>query len=302
MNRTVSATSTPTREIYRCGKSSAAVHRRRDTHRRSAPNRGFVLIATLWTLAAMAVLAAYIDGVASADIERAAVAKAALERELARRSTESTLAYLLSTGRMNHRGLLLEPEQAFTDEEGNRGAIQSPGVIAVSGETYAGPGGTRFSIQDENGLVSVNHPRSAHFAQVLSYAGVAPAVIDRIVPRAEDYVDRDDELSLSGAEGFDYEKNDPASAGRDATTRQRGRNSRRPATDPEPGRISHDRWRRRRRRHGNGTRPGLRDPAFRSIELDHERTPGTAARPRRRRPHRPPPVAPDPPDAHHAPE
>ena len=59
----------------------------------------------------MAVLAAYIDGVASADIERAAAAKAALEQELARRSTEATLAYLLATGRMNHRGLMLEPEQ-----------------------------------------------------------------------------------------------------------------------------------------------------------------------------------------------
>ena len=71
--------------------------------------------------------------------------------------------------------------------------------------------------------MSVNHPRSAHFAAVLSYAGVAPAVIDRIVPRAEDYVDSDDELSLSGAEGFDYERNDPASAGRPGMSRQTGR-------------------------------------------------------------------------------
>lgn len=229
MNRTVSGTLARAVYIRRRGTSNGAVRHGGDTRRRPGPNRGFVLIATLWTLAAMAVLAGYIDSVASADIERAAAQKAALERELARRSTEATLAYLLSTGRMSHRGLMLEPEQAFTDSEGDRGPDRSAGVIAVSGETYAGPGGTRFSIQDENGLVSVNHPRSAHFAAILSYAGVAPAVIDRLVPRVEDYVDTDDELSLSGAEGFDYERTDnPGTSGRAATSRPRGLISRAP--------------------------------------------------------------------------
>ena len=181
-------------------------HTSKDTHRAPRENRGFVLIATLWTLAAIAVLAAYIDGVASADIERATVAKAALERELARRSTEATLGYLLATGRMNHRGLMLEAEQSFSDAEGNRGPDRSVGVIAVTGETYAGLGGTRFSIQDENGLVSVNSPRSPNFAAVLSYAGIPSADINRIIPRVYDYVDMDDDLSLSGAERFDYNK------------------------------------------------------------------------------------------------
>ena len=176
--------------------------------------RGFVLIATLWTLAAMAVLAAYIDGVASADIERAVATKAALERELARRTTEATLGYLLSTGRMNHLGLMLEPEQSFSDVEGNRGPDRSVGVIGVLGQTYAGVGGMRFSIQDENGLVSVNFPRSPQFAAALSFVGVASADIDRIVPRVEDYIDIDDDLSLSGAERFDYDKAvSPAQAG-----------------------------------------------------------------------------------------
>ena len=187
-------------------QSTRDTHSSKDTHRAPHPPRGFVLVATLWTLAAMAVLAAYIDGVASADIERAAAAKVALEGELARRSTKATLGYLLATGRMNHRGLMLEPEQSFSDAEGNRGPDRSVGVIALSGETYAGLGDTRFSIQDENGLVSVNFPRTANFAAALSYAGVASADIARIVPRVEDYVDMDDDLSLSGAERYDYDK------------------------------------------------------------------------------------------------
>lgn len=221
-----------------CGRGQPSLHGFRDSHvvkgshprrgTRRAPrrNRGFVLIATLWTLAAMAVLAAYIDGVASSDIERAVAAKSALERELARHSTEATLAYLLSTGRMNHRGLMLEAEQSFTDPEGARGLDRSVGVIAVSGEAYAGLGGTRFSLQDENGLVSVNFPRTAAFAAALSYAGIAAADIGRIVPRAEDYIDMDDDLSLSGAERFDYDRAMPAPAGGAASSSRTDANSR----------------------------------------------------------------------------
>ena len=188
-----------------------------DSHPAARRGRGFVLVVTLWTLAAMAVFAAYIDGVATADLERAASAKVALERELARRSTEATLAYLMSTGRMNYRGLMLEAEQSFTDGDGTRGPDRSVGVIGVAGQAYGGVGGTRFSIQDENGLVPVNFPRARRFAAALAYVGVAPADIDRIVPRVEDYVDMDDDLSLSGAERFDYARAAPESAGQGTT-------------------------------------------------------------------------------------
>ena len=76
---------------------------------------GFVLVATLWVLAALAVLAAYINGVVASDLERAVIAKRALQSELDRRSTEATLLYLFATGRMNHRGLILEEEQRFSN-------------------------------------------------------------------------------------------------------------------------------------------------------------------------------------------
>ena len=39
---------------------------------------GFVLVATLWVLAGLAVLATYIDEVASGSVERATLAKRAL--------------------------------------------------------------------------------------------------------------------------------------------------------------------------------------------------------------------------------
>ena len=169
---------------------------------------GFVLMATLWALAALALLAAYIDGVVASDLRQALEAKRALEAELARRSTEATLVYLLATGRMNHRALILEEEQRFADAlpDGEYLPDHGDGEVLLTGAVYAGPGGIRFSVQDEGGLVSVNAPGFPLFAELLEHAGVAVSEAERIVARVEDYIDADQDLSLNGAERHDYER------------------------------------------------------------------------------------------------
>ena len=167
---------------------------------------GFVLVATLWVLAGLAVLAAYIDGVVASDVERAIMARRSMDSELDRRSTEATLIYLLVTGRMNHRGLILEEEQRFSDSlpDGDSLPDHGDGEVRVTGEVYAGLGGARFSIQDEGGLASVNWPGSSLFAALLEHVGVAATDIERIVPRVEDYIDADGDLTLNGAEHYEY--------------------------------------------------------------------------------------------------
>ena len=176
------------------------------TARRHA--EGFVLVAVLWVLAALAMLAAYIDGVVATDVERAVEARGWLQSELDRRSTEATLVYLLTTGRMNHRGLILEEEQRFSNAlpEDEQLPDHGDGELWLAGEVYAGPGGTRFSVQDEVGLASVNAPSSPIFAALLARAGVAESGIERIVARVEDYIDSDDTLTLNGAERHDYDQ------------------------------------------------------------------------------------------------
>ena len=170
---------------------------------------GFVLVATLWALAALAVLAAYIDGVVASDVRDAIEAKRSLQAELDRRSTEATLVYLLATGRMHHRGLILEEEQRFSGSLSEEQFLpdHGDGELLVTGAVYAGIGGTRFSIQDEGGLVSVNSPRYPPFAALLAHAGVAASDVERVVARVEDYIDSDDTLSLNGAERYDYGQN-----------------------------------------------------------------------------------------------
>ena len=166
---------------------------------------GFILAATLWMLAALAVLAAYIDGVVASDVERAAMARRSLGEELARRSTEATLVYLAATGRMNYRGLILEEEQRFSDSlpDGEYLTGRGDGELRVRGEVYAGLGGARFSLQDEGGLASINMG-SPLFSALLAHAGIAAADVEWIVPRVEDYIDSDSDLTLNGAERHDY--------------------------------------------------------------------------------------------------
>ena len=189
--------------------------------------RGFVLVATVWVLAALALLANYVDGVVSADRERARLAKAALQDDLDARGTEATLLYLLATGRTNHRGLLLpsaEESQPIRTDTPRRATALSGGarggtprrerplsagppaarnMLSLAGEPYQGLGRMRFSLQDEAGLASANR-RGPLYRAALLQAGVKPADIDRLIPRLQDYVDRDETLRISGAERAEY--------------------------------------------------------------------------------------------------
>ena len=178
--------------------------RRPRRHRSRTTAGGFILVATLWTLAILTVVAAYVANVVESDVERAIAARQALENELDRRNTEATLLYLLATGRMSHRGLILETPQRFTPPGENPPASRGEGELTLGGEPYAGLGRTRFALQEENGLASVNLPGEPQFAAVLSRAGVRREDLRWIVPRIRDYADLDDSLSLDGAERIDY--------------------------------------------------------------------------------------------------
>ena len=167
---------------------------------------GFVLMTTLWALAALSALALYIDSVVVSDLEHVIEARRSLAAELERRDTETTLIYLFATGRMNHRGLILEEAQRFTHalSDNERLPERGDGELRVTGEIYAGLGAARFSIQDEGALISVNAPRAPWFATLLGNAGIAASDVAQIVARVEDYIDADDALNLNGAERYDY--------------------------------------------------------------------------------------------------
>lgn len=166
--------------------------------------RGFVLVATVWVLAALVLLADYVSGVVAADRERARLALAALRDDLDARGTEATLLYLLATKPSNHRGLLLEPLTApALSSSVAPGTTGSDATITFAGEPYHGIGRVRFSLQDEAGLAAVNKPGGL-YQVALRHAGVAQADIALLLPRLRDYMDRDETLLVGGAERADY--------------------------------------------------------------------------------------------------
>lgn len=164
---------------------------------------GFILVATLWVLAGLAVLAAYIDSTVSANVERAIQIKRSLQEDLDRRSTEATVLHLLASNPMNYRGLLLFEQQKIFD--GLESAPQTgDGELWMDGTAYQGIGGWRLAMQDEFGLVSLNQPEAWPFEALLRWLGVNAANRTRARYRILDYIDEDLRLTLNGAERFAY--------------------------------------------------------------------------------------------------
>ena len=169
----------------------------------TTPTTGFILAATLWALVALTIVAAYLQGVTETNIDNTYRIKLMLQAELDRRSTEATLLYLLATNRMSPRSVLVEYEQRFSDYD-TMLDDEADAELNLAGVRYAGLGDTAFSIQDENGLISVNSPRDAMFRAMMKSVGVPDPDLARLIPRVADYIDLDNNLTLDGAETLDY--------------------------------------------------------------------------------------------------
>jgi len=165
-----------------------------------------VLVASLWLVAAIALIAAYIDHVAARNVELAIEARASLALDLERRSTEATLIYLLATNRANHRGLIIESQQRFAEVYPEELPAEGDAELWFDGTAYRGMAEEVFSLEDEAGLVSINTPMGTGFTALMQHVGLDPGRRAQFAARLEDYIDPDSRLRLNGAEKFDYER------------------------------------------------------------------------------------------------
>ena len=173
------------------------------------PQRGFILVATLWALAALTLLASTINELVASDRELAEQTLQALQDDLDARGTTATIMYLLATSRMDHLGLILEREQRLLNPDAGDRWNSGDGVLEVTGQAYFGLGRVRFSVQDEAAFASVNRADPMLVA-TLKHVGLTDRQINRLVPRIVDYIDRDQEVMLDGAEHYDYVRRDLA--------------------------------------------------------------------------------------------
>ena len=173
--------------------------------RKVAETKGFILVATLWVLAGLGLLASYVDGLTDQNVQRALLHKQNIQHELDLYSTQATLVYLFATSRMNDRALILEEKQRLVRLDSD---VIVPGrtarEILLDDTVYSGLGDVLFSIQDEGGLASVNSHDFPMFSGMLRSIGLSESARSLITGRLQDYTDANQVLSLNGAEYFEY--------------------------------------------------------------------------------------------------
>ena len=167
------------------------------------PYRGFILVATLWALAALTLLASTINELVASDRERAEWTRQALQDDLDASGTTATVIYLLATSRMDHLGLILEREQRLLNFDAGDRWNTGDGILEITGQAYFGMGRVRFSLQDETAFASVNRPDPV-LAAAFKHVGVTDQQISWLMPRIIDYIDPDQAVLLDGAERYDY--------------------------------------------------------------------------------------------------
>lgn len=185
-------------KIRRCQRWPVYLHRQ----------EGFILVATLWILAGLTILASYIDSLTDINIQQALRQQQEIESEIQRLNTENTLIYLIATNRMTHLGVALEDEQQFTDDIDEPQIASAEHVLKLTDQIYTGLGDVQFSLQDETALVTINSPRFPFLGAALNSVGIERNQASIFKARLEDYIDQDQKLSLNGAEFYDYRVKD----------------------------------------------------------------------------------------------
>lgn len=158
---------------------------------RCAPRAaGFILVATLFAIAVIAIGAAYfasrVEGLQTAAFQQQTVTEA--EREVVSIGQALIQAVLLNP--ITERGLVIKD------------APDEP--LLLDGRFYRMGDKTQIAIQDERGLMSLNINDDLQLRRFFSAAGLPVERHDRLLDTLRDYVDVDDFKRLNGAERRDY--------------------------------------------------------------------------------------------------
>lgn len=153
-------------------------------HRR--PQRGFVLVLTIWILAAIAIATAYFAERVQASL-RAAVTRQDINRaELALSDGRAEILFRLATLPMTVGGL-----------------GDPPNAIRLDGRVYVEAGGT-LELQDVAGLMGLNRFGDEAMSRLLTTIGVPQPRHASLIDALGDYTDADDLRRLNGAEAAQY--------------------------------------------------------------------------------------------------
>jgi type II secretory pathway component PulK len=168
--------------------------------------QGFILAATLWTLAIMFIVVGIFHTYVQQKLQVGMQAKANLQQRLDRHSTEQTILYFLASSRMTRSGMTFaqQRDEEFLTEEGMLITDAVGDELTLDSAVYQGIGATHFAVQDLAGLVAINVANPLDLSAVIDKYDTNRVVRTQLISRLQDYIDANDLVSLSGAEHDDY--------------------------------------------------------------------------------------------------
>lgn len=154
---------------------------------RRPPQRGFVLIFTLWVMVIVALAAGFFaDRVAKA-VDLAQLSRQNTQVTIDMATTRAELLYRLGTTSLTEYGL-------------GRGEV----AIALDNRAYLAVGKGQIRLQDNRGLFNLNVSEDDRLYRFLGIVGVPAEQRGRMISTLRDYVDPDKLHRLNGAEDSEY--------------------------------------------------------------------------------------------------
>jgi type II secretory pathway component PulK len=150
--------------------------------------RGFVLAATLWMLAIMAVAATYFAERIQRSRELAQLAQAHSQVLLDLGNARAEILFRIATTPFSVYGLGPSANEAITLDD----------------RPYLAPGGTLIRLQDNRGLLNLNVVSDDRLERFLGILGAPAARRAALIDTLRDYIDEDNLKHLNGAETADY--------------------------------------------------------------------------------------------------
>jgi hypothetical protein len=199
--------------------------------RASQGEHGFVLVLVLVALTVISMLAAAVAVVSSRALAEAQADSDDFRAELDGIGTRDTLMYLLSTQRQTLGGLTVDRNVVLSagqatatprgvdDFDAPLSRLPLGNEIRLDATPYYGRGDTRFALQDDAGLFSVNWTPPVFRGGLFRLLGVPAEEWNALEAARLDFQDPDALYRLGGAEAGQYEERDlPPPANRTLAT------------------------------------------------------------------------------------
>jgi DNA uptake protein ComE-like DNA-binding protein len=169
---------------------------------------GFILAATLWIVAVLALVAVYVTGWVGDSIARGYVRQARVEALRKAEEARATTLYWLATRFISPRGV----ELLSAGELARAGAASTAFSAPIRGKTYLalddrpyGFGGATLHLQEARGLFNLDTGSDADLESLLGAYGVPLAERDPLVAKLRDYTDPSPYKRLNGAKAREYQ-------------------------------------------------------------------------------------------------